>query len=350
MANFFCYNQMPEILIDKLSSAELKVYKAVKGLASAVKNATVFATIEYLVQHTTCGKSAVSKALNGLVDKGLLVRDLVKSSKSRHRCYQYYIVYDLTCTKLYQTLTPEEKQKYVVSTEDKTYRVLSTEENNMYCYLKYQIGISDLTHKKMLILLECARNNSDIAHGTELETIRLMSKYCMKADNRFGYLKKTIINYSTEPKATYVPVDKIDTDETVTTEEHEKLNKACDKMLIRLSAKQINAIVCVANKLKISIARVLGIMDKCRYIKGIKDIFVYILGSLYRENEKDVAMTSFNDKENQSYSYCDFDSLAITLSKNTKARDKELATMKGSDVGDGNRVIPVQSRASHGQY
>lgn len=350
MTNFLIYKQISELLLDKLTTAELRIYNAVTNLACTVKSSIVYATIDYFINKKIYkSKSFISKTLARLVDKGLLRRTLVQSNQSIHKVYQYYVVPDLKLTKIFKELSPEEQQKYlvIVKDTDKPCNVLTPEENRLYTYLKYQIGISDLTHNKLMILLDCAKENNAIVPGTEINIIVLMSKHCMSNDvkNPFGYLKRIIINYSTEPKSSYVPADKEVDSETVT-EECMEVHKACDRMNIRLSIKQIKAILYVANRLKIDVARVINIIDKCRYIKKIKDIFLYILKCLYNADKEDSAVNeqSYDIKEfenfaitfsgnikgntiepepeskrkSQSYDWIDFEKLAVTFSKNTK--------------------------------
>lgn len=321
MTEFFYYNNTPEIIQKNLTRAELDIYTEIKKLSKAVKNSTVFATIDYLIKHSQFrSKGSVSNALNGLINKGLLVRELVQSNKSRHKCYQYYIVYDLTLTKLYQDLTEEEKKKYVVSVkaDAEPYTALTEEQNRLYIYLKYTAGIKDMTHKKLLILLETAKNNADIVSGTEINTILLMSKYCMdsRVINKFGYLKKTIANYSTGTTASYIPQDK-PTDSETFTGEQERLYSACNEMNVRLSTKQIKAIVSVADKLRIDIGKVIGIISDVVHVKGIKDIFRYIIKSVYNHSKK---YSDSVHRAEQSYDLEKFEDLAITFSGNTKGR------------------------------
>lgn len=322
MTEFFYYNNTPEFISDKLTRAELNIYKEIKKLSKAVKNSTVFATIDYLIKHSQFrSKGSVSNALNGLINKGLLVRELVQSNKSRHKCYQYYIVYDLTLTKLYQDLTEEEKKKYVVSVkaDAEPYTALTEEQNRLYIYLKYTAGIKDMTHKKLLILLETAKNNADIVSGTEINTILLMSKYCMDSRvlNKFGYLKKTIANYSTGTTASYIPQEETAIVSDKLTDEQERLYSACNDMNVKLSVKQIKAIVSVANKLRIDVNKVIGIISDVVHVKGIKDIFRYIIKSVYNHSKK--YSDSVHRKE-QSYDLEKFEDLAITFSGNTKGR------------------------------
>lgn len=317
MTDFFIYNQTPEIIQKKLTRAELDIYTEIKKLSKAVKNSTVFASIDYLIKHSEYNsKSFISKTLARLIDKGLLVRELVQSNKSRHKCYQYYIVYDLKCTKLYQDLTEEEQKRYIgsVNATDAKYINLSDEENKLYCYLKFNCGI-DMTHRKLKILIDCAKNNTDIVPGTELDTILLMAKYCMNANNKFGYLKKTIINYSTGTTASYIPQDKpIDSEQL--TDEQERLYKACNDMNVRLSVKQIKAIVGVANRLKIDVNKVMGIISDVIHVKGIKDVFRYIIKSVYNYNKKQ--NPEQKTVREQSYDLDAFEQLAVTFSGNTK--------------------------------
>lgn len=317
MTDFFIYNNISELLEDKLTKAEYQMYKAIYKLSKALNNSFVYATIEYLIQHTPFkSKGSISNALKSLTDKGLILRELVQSNKSRHKCYLYYVVSDLKLTKLYQDLSEEEKKKYIASADtDKPINTLTDAENKLYCYLKYNCGIKDMTHKKLFILLECARNNAAIVPGTEINTIMLMSKYCVSAKvlNKFGYLKKTITNYSTGSTASYTPTDKPMPE--ATTEDTEKLYKACIDMNVRLSAKQIKAIVKVSDKLKIDINRVINIISNVTHIRNIKDVFKYIMKSLY--NNCDHRAKQSWTKQKQSYDISEFKKFSVTFSGNT---------------------------------
>lgn len=317
MTDFFIYDTMPELLTDKLTRAEQQIYKAISKLSRAVNNSFVYATIDYLTQHTIYkSKSFISKTLKRLTDKGLILRELVQSNKSRHKCYLYYVVSDLKLTKLYQDLSEEEKKKYVAIVDtDKPINTLTDAENKLYCYLKYNCGIKDMTHKKLFILLDCARNNAAIVPGTEIETIMLMSKFCVAAKvfNKFGYLKKTIINYSIDTTASYTPTDRKMPE--AMTADTEKLYNACIDMNVRLSAKQIKAIVKVSDKLKIDINRVINIISNVTHIRNIKDVFKYIMRSMY--NSCDHGAEQSWKKQKQSYDISEFKKFSVTFSGNT---------------------------------
>lgn len=117
--NIFICERIPDILLYELTKAELEIYIEIKKISQEQNNEYVSATIDYLSKHTEYNsKSFISKTLARLTDKGLLIRNLVQSNKSRHKCYQYYLVQDLRLTKLYQELPEDKKKRYTLRVDE----------------------------------------------------------------------------------------------------------------------------------------------------------------------------------------------------------------------------------------
>lgn len=313
------YNIIPKFVRIKLTKAELDIYMIIKDLAAATKNSTVYASIQYLMDEAGyTSRNYVSKILARLEKKGLFLRNLVQSNKSIHKCYEYYVIQDVTNTQLFRDLTPEEKEKYVFSVDPDM--ILTDEQKKLKAFLKYHYGLENITNHDVKELLETAYSNTSITPGTEILIISDIADGCLKHNpkNKFCYLKAAIKNYEkSNDRASYTPMDKPEAEQL--TDEQKKLHKSCNDMNVKLSVKQVKAIMAVANLLKINTNKVISIANNSRYVKDIQDIFKYIVGSLWR------TLYCKNNSKEQSYDLKEFDGFAITHSGN----------INGTSVPDG---------------